>query len=324
MKVLFNTYPMAFHTPGGGEIQLLAFKKYLQKMNIRVSLYDLWQPNLLEHDIVHFFSCMGGSSNFCGFVKQIGLPLVVSSSLWITDETKHMYPVAEIRHQLSIADRVIANSKIECETLSRIFELEREKFATVYNGVDDIFLDRVSPEVFRQYIDIKRPFILNVGNIEPRKNQLQLAKAIKEFPNLKLVLIGHVRDREYEKKIKLIGGEQLRFIGPLPHESDLLRSAYAACELFCLPSTLETPGLAALEANTVGKKIIITEEGSTREYFGDNVEYVNPFSTKSLINAIAKILDGKSQEILESPIKERGFTWKETIKDLIDVYSELL
>ena len=26
MKVLYATYPMAFHTPGGGEVQLLAYQ----------------------------------------------------------------------------------------------------------------------------------------------------------------------------------------------------------------------------------------------------------------------------------------------------------
>ena len=56
MKVLFATYPMAFHTPGGGEVQLLAYRKHLVERGIDVSLMDLWDPRFLEHDVVHFFS----------------------------------------------------------------------------------------------------------------------------------------------------------------------------------------------------------------------------------------------------------------------------
>lgn len=88
MKVLFATYPMAFHTPGGGEVQLLAYKKHLPAFGIDVSLFDPWNPRFFEHDIVHFFSCVSGSSHLCAFVKQLDLPLMVSSSLWIAEQTK--------------------------------------------------------------------------------------------------------------------------------------------------------------------------------------------------------------------------------------------
>jgi glycosyltransferase involved in cell wall biosynthesis len=180
MKVLFATYPMAFHTPGGGEIQLLAYEKHLPQHGVEVTLFDQWKPRFLEHDLVHFFSCVGGSVHLCHFVKQLGLPLVVSSSLWVTEETKHLYPCDEIRHQFLLADRVIANSEIECETLARTLDLPREKFVSVLNGVDNLFFDSVPSHRFRDTFNITGPFVLNVGNIEPRKNQLALIRAMKD------------------------------------------------------------------------------------------------------------------------------------------------
>ena len=93
MKILFATYPMAFHTPGGGEVQLLAYSKFLPIHGVDVTLIDPWNPQFLEHDVVHFFSCVGGSLHFCSFIKKLGLPLVISSSLWITEETKMHYPM---------------------------------------------------------------------------------------------------------------------------------------------------------------------------------------------------------------------------------------
>ena len=317
MKVLFATYPMAFHTPGGGEVQLLAYKKHLPAFGIDVSLFDPWNPRFLEHDIVHFFSCVGGSSHLCAFVKQLGLPLVVSSSLWITEQTKDQYPLSEIRAQLSLADRVVANSNMECETLAKVLELPREKFVTVYNGVEEEFFLPADPSLFRDQFGIKGRFVLNVGNIEPRKNQLRLAEAMKVFPDVQLILIGHARSSEYLQQVLQMGGKQVGYLGPLDHDSPLLRSAYSACEVFALPSTLETPGLAALEAWAQNARLLLTREGCCSEYFGEQPIYVYPLSLESIREGIATALIKNTQT--ENPV-DRNYCWRNRVKDMVDIY----
>ncbi|PTB20705.1 glycosyl transferase [Trinickia symbiotica] len=326
MKVLFATYPMAFHTPGGGEIQLLAYRKYLPAHGVEVTLFDQWNPRFLEHDIVHFFSCVGGSVHFCNFIKQLGIPLVVSSSLWITEETKHLYPVGEIKHQFALADRVVANSDTECEALAQVFELPREKFATVYNGVEHTFYEPVAPELFRDQFAIRGPFVLNVGNIEPRKNQLTLVRALKATPEVKLVLIGHQRDPDYARACFEEGGNQVMYLGHLPHDSVLLRSAYAAADVFCLPSTLETPGLAALEAHAAGCPAAVTEVGSTQEYFGDSVSYLHPTDVESVLSAIQSALAtrGCSRRSNSLSIENRRLDWQSALAALHTIYRSLV
>lgn len=326
MKVLFATYPMAFHTPGGGEIQLLAYEKHLPLHDVEVTLFDPWKPRFLEHDLVHFFSCVGGSVHLCHFVKQLGLPLVVSSSLWVTEETRHLYPCEEIRHQFSLADRVIANSIAECETLARVFDLPREKFVSVLNGVDDIFFDPVPEKLFHSAFEIAGPFVLNVGNIEPRKNQLALIRAMKQLPGLRLILIGHERDPVYAAACRDEGGDQVSFLGPIAHDNPLLRSAYAACDVFCLSSTLETPGLAGLEAYATGARLAITEVGSTREYFGQspNVQFLNPDSVPSIAEAITRARNAAPGAVLTGQNKRHDLSWSAITRNLADTYSSLL
>ena len=322
MKVLFATYPMAFHTPGGGEVQLLAYKKHLSSHGVEVSLFDPWNPCFMDYDAVHFFSCIGGSSHFCRFIKQLGLPLFVSSSLWMTEETKHLYPADEIRIQLELADCVVTNSGLESQILSRVLSLPLDKFETVYNGVDDIFFQIVPPEFFRDNFDIQEKFVLNVGNIEPRKNQLALIRAMKHFPDMKLVLIGHKRDVAYADQCIAVGGNQVIYVGPIDHYSPLLRSAYSACELFCLPSTLETPGLAALEAYASGCSIAVTEIGSAKEYFLDNVKYVDPDDDASIVKAIIEIIEvRKMPDRLVTPAKNPDFlNWNSVTQPLKNIY----
>lgn len=313
---------MAFHTPGGGEIQLQAYRKHLPQLGIEVTPFDLWNPRFLEHDLVHFFSCVGGSVHFCNFARQLGLPLVVSSSLWVTEETAHLYPMAEIAHQFSLADRVVANSEIECDTLARVFDQPRERFVSVLNGVEDMFYEPVDPNLFRTHFDNGHSFVLNVGNIEPRKNQLSLVRAMRAMPERKLVLIGHQRDPAYARQCLEEGGDQVVYLGPLAHDSALLRSAYAACDAFCLPSTLETPGLAALEAYAAGARIAVTEVGSTREYFGADVAYLNPCDTDSIARAIGRALDGSLGASRNAPA--RDFRWKSVLQPLPAIYRSLI
>jgi glycosyltransferase involved in cell wall biosynthesis len=324
MNILYATYPMAFHTPGGGEVQLMAYHKHLRAVGVNVNLMDPWNPRLLEHQIVHFFSCVGGSIHFCHFIKNLGLPLVITSSLWITEETRHLYPSDEIRAQLSLADRIVTNSEMESDTLSRVLDLPRDRFYAVYNGVDPLFLERPSPDVFRQTHGINGPFVLNVGNVEPRKNQIRLAQAMREFPDHQLVLIGHVRDEAYLQQTLQAGlPGQVVYLGPMPHDSELLRSAYQACSAFCLPSTLETPGLAALEAAAQGRPLALTEVGSTREYFGDAAAYLRPESPESIAQAIEQALkQSPAQQAALAAIGQQ-YTWPRVVQNLQALYEQL-
>jgi glycosyltransferase involved in cell wall biosynthesis len=322
VDVLFNTYPMAFHTPGGGEIQLKAYQSYLPAKDISVSLLDQWEPDFNGADLVHFFSCQTGSLGFCAFIKSLNIPLLISPNLWITVETKHHYPMDEIRNQFLQSDGIVVNSDMEGDTLSSVFNLPREWFHTIYNAVDESFFSAVDPRLFLDHFKIKGPFVLNVGNIEPRKNQLNLVRAMKAYPDYQLVIIGHQRDIAYATDCLVEGGDQLQYIEALPHDSKLLRSAYAACEVFALPSTLETPGLAALEAVAAGASVVVTSEGSTREYFGELVDYVNFDDIEGITYGIGLAKD-RSEPLLGQIYLRTNFIWEKVTGHLADLYEDI-
>lgn len=111
MKVLIATYQMAFHTPGSGEVQLSTYKKHLPALGLTF--------HYLIHEIrdssctalsTSMHACVRRSSYLCAFVEQLGLPLVVSSSLWITEQTKDQHPLRKIRAQPQILQRSNAAS----------------------------------------------------------------------------------------------------------------------------------------------------------------------------------------------------------------------
>ena len=309
---------MAFHTPGGGEYQLLQYKANLEVLGHQVDLFDPWNPNLHDYDLVHYFSCVGGSEHFCNFIRSQNIPLAVTSSLWITGETKEQYDIEMIQYQLSCAHVVITNSVMESETLSKNLDLPIWKFKHVYNAVDERFFSKTYSPNFIDKYGIHGKYILNVANIEPRKNQKRMIEALSAFPDYTLVLVGHIRDQEYFHSCDISNNCQVNYIGPLPQNSDELHAAYQNAALLCLPSLLETPGIAALEAAAVGIPVVITREGSTSEYFGDNAFYVDHTSVDNIIKQIENALQSKNQQTYQP------LTWYNATTDLVDVYKYLL
>ena len=319
MRVLFNTYPVAFDCPGGGEIQLLKSREALVEAGVEVLLFDPWHPQFDRVDVVHYFSVQGGSSAFCGHVKGRGLPLLISPILWLTEDGMSQMDTGEIGHLLHICDLILPNSAAEAGQLSTHFGLNPEKFVVILNAIDPSFGETAPENCFREHFGIDGPFVLNVANIEPRKNQLSLIRALKGL-DVELIILGNIRYASYYEQCMREGEGFVRHLGYLDHQGDLLKAAYRACTVFALPSTLETPSLAALEAAASGAKVVITGEGSAREYFGELVTYVNPLDVTDIRNGIVSALGSpKGSSQLKGHVLS-NFTWARTAKQLVQAY----
>jgi glycosyltransferase involved in cell wall biosynthesis len=321
--ILFNTWPAAFDCPGGGEVQLLKYEEHLAALGVRVLRYDPWnpRPQFDAADIVHYFSVQGGSGRFLVHVKEARrLPLIISPIVWIDRPEK--YGMNEIGSLLRMADHILPNSQAECDQLAGLFGMAPALFSPIVNGVDEIFFAPAEPALFREHYGVREPFVLCMGNIEERKNQLRLIEALVGT-DIRLVLAGQEREAEYAQQCRAVADTTVHFLGRLEHGSVLQRSAYAAAEAFVLPSTLETPGLAALEAAAAGCNLAITREGCTQEYFGDFAEYLDPYDPADIRRAVRKALNRPRQ--VELPAFIRGnYTWRHAAKQLLAVYHGLL
>jgi glycosyltransferase involved in cell wall biosynthesis len=306
--------------------------EYLRALGKDVALYDQWTTRLSDFNIVHYFSVFGGSTVFCGFVKNHKkLPLVVSPILWPKGDTSG-YPMEEIRRLLQMADRILPNSKAEKELLSEVFQVPLEKFDVVYNGIDPIFFsdDQPEPQLFREHFKITGPFVLNIGNIETRKNQIRLAEACARL-GAPLILIGHVRSDAYLAEV-LSTSSKAKYLGPMDHHSPLLRSALRACTVFALPSLLETPGLAALEAFALGAPLLVTTEGPTREYFGEHASYVNPQEAEDIFQKLGSLWEGQVSASAAASVtpariirpEAKRFSWANTAEQTLASYEKAL
>lgn len=322
MKVLFYNYPWAMDVPGGGERQMLAYAHHLPRFNVQADLYDMWTPNLDEYQIFHVFSVMPGIVEMCGYAKKRGLKLVVNPNLWITRETKDNYPYSAIWNILELADRVIVNSNMEGDTLSDVFGIARTKFHTVLNGAETEFLIPADVNVFRNTFGIEGSYVLNVANVEPRKNQLEFVRLLREErPDLQLVIAGSIRDKAYADACIEAGGRHLRIVGNLPYASEIMRSALVGCTFFAMPSLLETPSIAAIEAATIGAKVLLTRVGSTTEYFGDSVTWVDPKSPDSIRAGIAAVAASSPEKSIWAA--RHRLLWPQVMPEVVRCYKSL-
>lgn len=317
-RVVFNTWNGAFFNPGGGEVQLENSKTYLEKSGVEIILYDLWCPQR-NVDILHQFSMERGVEHVIKSYKDIGKKVALSTIFWATlDKSSDHYN--HVESLLRISDILMTNSKSESEKLSQDFGISIEKFSETRNSITEEFLNKETKKSFRDEYGIEGDFILSLANIDTRKNTKLLVQACKEL-NLQLVTIGHIRDMPYYEEFKGSYSNYIH-IGPL-NDVELIKSAYQQCLCYALPSICETPGIAALEAASQGAKVVITCEGSTRDYFSDLATYVNPYDLESIKSGLEAELDNKRSSSLEEHVKG-NFTWDKTADDILEGYQKIL
>ena len=325
MEIVLATYPWAYFTPGGGEIQIEMLNKYLEKKDITIHKFDNWNPQT-KPNIYHFFSCMGGSLDFCNYLKSINKKLIVSASLWITKDTVHNYNIDQIKSQLLISDRIIVNSKKEKDLLSEVFAIEKSKFRVVHNGFEPDLL-KYRDKQFKKSSKIPldwQDYILCLANIEPRKNQKILIEACK-LNNKKLVLVGHIRDKDYFRSLELDSNDSVIYYGSVGNHTSEFFSLLLNAKCFILPSTLETPGLAALEAAALGIPIIVTSEGCAKEYFGRIDTYYDgkKGDVKELSDLITKVFINQTSGLVNFD-QIKNFSWDKCVDNQILIYEELM
>ena len=338
MKICFATYQSVMLLKGGPRTQILQTKLCLEKLGVEVSLFNSWQEFSKEDfDYVHIFGANIGTYHFAREIHKIGIPLIVTpifftrrsqsivnfivkSDFLIKRYVRGTWTDYGIVSEIcSWAKWVLPNTEKEAQLIIKGFCINRDKIRVVPNGVEKRFYDS-DPSIFIKQYGIEN-FILNVGHIGPeRKNVLNLIKALENIEQ-PAVIIGRVENNNYSRMCLQLAKKnpRLLIIDNIPNDSELLMSAYAACDTFVLPSQFETPGIAALEAALAGAKIVITKFGGTEEYFGTYADYVEPNSIQSIQDAIRNSISREKDNTLREYVKKE-YLWENIAEKLLEVY----
>jgi glycosyltransferase involved in cell wall biosynthesis len=140
-------------------------------------------------------------------------------------------------------------------------------------------------------------FLLFVGNFEPRKNILNLIKALEVLKeeasfNEELHIVGPKgwnNQTIFEYISKSNFKDNIIFRGFL--SQDELISAYCSCKAFVFPSLYEGFGIPILEALNSDCLIITSKGSAMQETLGDAAIYADPTDPRDIAKAIKSIYE---------------------------------
>lgn len=174
------------------------------------------------------------------------------------------------------------------------------------------------------YPTLQRPYLLYVGQIQPRKNLARFVEAferlIRILPDMHLVLAGShgwLQQQILERIDRSPCKDRIIMTGRVSDE--LLVALYWHAELFVLPSLYEGFGMPVLEAMACGCPVVTSSVSSLPETAGHAAVLINPHDTDSLVSGI---LDASQQRAV---LIERGlshakrFTWDTVAQQTLQV-----
>ncbi len=224
------------------------------------------------------------------------------------------------------ADLILADSDATRQDLIEFFGMPPERVQTLYSGYDAMFRRVTDANEFarvRATYNLEKPFILNVGTIEPRKNLTRLIEAFARLPqrdDLELVIAGErgwMYDEIYAAPKKFGVNASVRFLGFTP-DADL-PALYSLAEMFVYPSLYEGFGLPVLEAMACGAAVVTANNSSLPEVAGDAAVLVEARDVDALAEAMARYLDDTAWRGMmqtKTLTQAQKFSWAKSAAEL--------
>ncbi len=179
---------------------------------------------------------------------------------------------------------------------------------------------------------IHDPYVLSVGDIQPRKNHLGLirsfARMVNAFPRLphRLVMVGKPTwfARQVTDAAQASGvAERIKFLGFVPDEQ--LLHLYNACDCLAFPSFYEGFGLPALEAMACGRAVVCSDASALPEVVDGAALLVDANDADQLTRALADVLrDAELRRRMERLGIQRAahFSWQKTAQRTLDAFHQ--
>lgn len=243
-----------------------------------------------------------------------------------------------VRRTVRRAAKILTGSEFSRGSILKVYgDLDEDKVVVVPNAAASEFRPiarEAASVVMREHFKIPAPFVLSVGDLQPRKNQIGLIRAfarlVKAFPQLKqnLVLAGKetwFADQVHRAARDSGVADRIHFCG-FVSDADLLH-LYNACDLFVFPSFYEGFGLPALEAMACGRAVICSHTSALPEVVDGAAILFDPYALDEIVRALADLLlDGELRLRMERLGLQRAahFSWQKTAQRTLAVFHDVL
>ena len=257
-------------------------------------------------------------------IEKTHIPTVVTMHDLIFIRHPELYPFIDrksykIKYLRSchVADSIIAVSQQTKMDLIELWGIDEKKISVIYQGCHPIFCQQVTEsqkEKVRKKYSLPETYLLNVGAIEPRKNQLLILKALKVGAiSEPLVIAGRKTEyiaelQQYIKEKKLQSQVHI-----LPNvDFNDLPALYQEASIFVYPSMYEGFGIPIVEALQSGLPVIAAKGSCLEESGGPSSRFVSPNDEVELAEQIKIVLNNKE---LRNYMIQNGKAFAEKFSD---------
>jgi glycosyltransferase involved in cell wall biosynthesis len=313
------------------------------------SFQTRWVPNAIPHFRSRlFYPFESWRKAFDVFHVTLSTPVLVRTRTILTvcdlsfERFPEFFPARDrTRMKLAVsascrrADHIITISESSKRDLVELYRLDPERVTVTYPGPAEIYkpvdIQKAKMQLQATY-GIGTPFILYVGNLEPRKNLSRLLEAFAELKRKnriphKLVIVGQnlwLYNGIIETLRRNCHDGEVQLTGYVP--STDLPAFYNAASLLIYPSIFEGFGLPVVEAMACGTPVITSAGSSLEEIASGAAMLIDPYSVSSIAAAIEHVANSlDAQRRLRAAGLERAgrFSFRKMAEETRSVYRSL-
>ncbi|MNY06695.1 D-inositol 3-phosphate glycosyltransferase [compost metagenome] len=227
------------------------------------------------------------------------------------------------------AHKIIAISEQTKRDIIDYLKVSENKIEVVYQGCHASIKEKQSQEILDQIkekFQLPEKFILNVGTIEPRKNLLNIVKALNGS-KIPLVVVGAKKPKYFkliEKEIKK-GKVEVYFLQGVSMEE--LSAIYKLADIFIYPSFFEGFGIPVIEALYSETVVITSNTSCLPEAGGPDSVYIDPKNVDDIRSKINFLWNNEPERKRRA---EKGLEFVQKFndeviaRDVMKVYESLL
>ena len=285
MKITYFPNQPHCYAFGGFELQMLSAFEAAKSQGCNVNLLDPWS-RFADFDIAHIWGFEITQQHNIIYSKKADKKVIVTTLLpdFSSKKVQMRFFISGLIDKVRLLkkltgyiDSFVAVNEMEKEYIAKYFKFPANQVHVIPNIVSDAYFD---PNGIEENLEIEN-YVLCVGNICERKNQLNLVLACNEI-GYNILLIGSVLEGEesYANAVftELRKNPASRWIKGAKENSSTLRTAYKNCKLFALLSHKESQPISILEAIAMNCRVILADKPYARQSFFKGALLVNPNS----------------------------------------------
>ena len=316
----------------GSGSNFFAFKEQKDNYFGRIKYFKEVKKFLKKHDYdivhIHSGSIMGFVFSIIATHNKKRFVIVHAHNTGIMDWKKEL--IKKIFTPVFLkANKFLGCSQnaIECKFPKQIFN--KRKYEIIKNGIDYkkfIFNIKIREDYrIKLKIEEKTLALGFVGRLVEQKNPLFLVnileKLITKNKNIKLYIIGDGKLRN--SLLELIKEKKLEdYVVMLGNRNDV-NNIMQVLDILLLPSLFEGLGIVAVEAQSSGLPVIVSQAIPDEAKISKNYFYkIYNYNSEEWADMIMKITKKSKRKNMEREIISNGYDIKSTSKRIKDIYME--